>query len=272
MRTAFVLCIGIAIGAGYDRIPDLERLVDNAGTVGVHAFDRIKQGLRHVRNTTATIPKTHAGSRNGTAGNVRIIDGDTIDIAGSRIRLHGIDAPESRQVCRIGSRHWDCGREATAALRGLIAGRPVSCTTRDRDRYGRDIAVCTISGADINAWMVANGWALAYRRYSRDYVLHERWAREGRLGIWRGEFVKPWDWRKGKRLDGETGSASEPAVVGNRNGKCPIKGNINSKGTRIYHVPGGDYYAATRINTRNGERWFCTEAEARAAGWRRSRR
>lgn len=272
MRTAFVLAIGIAIGAGYDRIPSLERIVDNAGTVGVHAFDRIIQGSRNVRNSIATIPNTHAGSRSGTSGTVRVVDGDTIDIAGSRIRLHGIDAPESSQGCMKGSWRWNCGQEATAALRGLIARRPVSCATRGRDRYGRDIAVCTVSGADINAWMVRNGWALAYRRYSLDYVLHERWARDGRLGIWQGKFVKPWDWRRGKRIAGESGSEPARTVVGNRSGKCAIKGNINSKGTRIYHIPGGDYYDATRINTRKGERWFCTEAEARAAGWRRSRR
>ena len=187
IRTFLVLAIGIAIGAGYDRIPALERIGDTVSTITSRGFDRFNTNF-------------HAFSRSMASGTVRIIDGDTIDFAGRRTRLHGIDAPESEQDCRIGSRRWNCGREATAALRGLIAGRPVSCTTRDRDHYGRDIAVCTISGADINAWMVANGWALAYRRYSRDYVLHERWARDGRLGIWKGEFVKPWDWRKGKRL------------------------------------------------------------------------
>ena len=79
-------------------------------------------------------------------------------------------------------------------------GRPVHCTVSGRDRYGRAIAVCSISGTDINAWMVSDGWALAYRRYFRGYIRHEDRARAGRLGIWRGKFVKPWDWRRGARL------------------------------------------------------------------------
>ena len=84
----------------------------------------------------------------------------------------------------------------------------------------------------------------------------------GGCGIWRGEVVAPWEWRKGKRLAG----AEQPG-----RGECSIKGNISKNGTRIYHVPGGRYYDQTRIDTAKGERWFCTGAEARAAGWRRSR-
>ncbi len=198
IRTFLVLATGISIGAWYDRIPVLERLVDTARTVGFHVLDRAAQGSG--RPGTVAVTGSKVGSRGGTSGTARVIDGDTIDIGGSRIRLHGIDAPESGQACMIGTRRWNCGLQATAALRGLIGGRPVHCTVSGRDRYGRGIAVCTISGADVNAWMVANGWALAYRRYSRDYVRHEDKARAGRLGIWRGEFVKPWDWRRGARL------------------------------------------------------------------------
>lgn len=187
IRTFLVLAIGISIGAWHDRIPALERLVDTARTAGFHVLDRAAQGSK-------------VGSRGGTSGNARVIDGDTIDIGGSRIRLHGIDAPESGQACTIGTRRWNCGLQATAALRGLIGGRPVHCTVSGRDRYGREIGVCSVSGTDINAWMVSGGWALAYRRYSRDYIRREDRARAGRLGIWRGKFVKPWDWRRGARL------------------------------------------------------------------------
>ena len=83
--------------------------------------------------------------------------------------------------------------------------------------------------------------------------------------MWRGDVVPPWDWRRGERLAG-TRATTQPDSE-----RCSIKGNIGKNGTRIYHVPGGRYYEQTRINTSKGERWFCTESDARAAGWRRSR-
>ena len=200
LRTSLVLVVGIAIGAGYERIPALERFVDTARTAGFHVLDRAAQGTGRPGNGTVAVTGAKVGSGVGTSGTARVIDGDTIDIGGTRIRLHGIDAPESGQACTVGTRRWNCGLQATAALRGLIDGRPVHCTISDRDHYGREIAVCSVSGTDINAWMVYGGWALAYRRYSRDYIRHEDRARAGHLGIWRGKFVKPWDWRRGARL------------------------------------------------------------------------
>ena len=199
------------------------------------------------------------------SGPARAIDGDTIQLGGVRVRLHGIDAPESAQNCRARGRFWACGRAATRALAGLVRGRRVACKERNRDRYGRVVAVCAVAGRDLNAWMVSEGWAFAYRQYSRAYVAEETRARAARRGIWRGEAVAPWDWRRGKRLAG----ARAPSRRGGN--RCNIKGNIGSSGKRIYHVPGGRYYGRTRIDTSRGERWFCTEGEARAAGWRRSR-
>ena len=123
--------------------------------------------------------------------------------------------------------------------------------------------MCRVAGADVNAWMVSHGWAVAYRRYSTDYVSHETGAKAARRGLWRGDFVEPSRWRRGERL--------EAAAAGGA-GDCRIKGNISRKATRINHVPGGAWYAKTRIDTAKGERWFCTEAEARTAGWRRAKR
>lgn len=201
------------------------------------------------------------------SGAARVIDGDTLEIGGTRVRLHGIDAPESAQRCRADGRSWPCGREATRALAGHIGGRPVACDERDRDRYGRTVGVCRVEGEDVNAWMAAQGWAFAYRKYSTSYVGEETAAKAGRRGIWRGEVVAPWAWRRGERLAGESTQGARGSASG-----CVIKGNIGRGGTRIYHVPGGQYYGATRIDVSKGERWFCSEAEARAAGWRRSRR
>ena len=112
--------------------------------------------------------------------------------------------------------------------------------------------------------MVFQGWALAYRQFSTDYVDQENVAKNAQTGVWRGEFVPPWEWRRGNRL----GPPESPNVVA----ECLIKGNIASDGERIYHPPGGAYYSRTKIDPSKGERWFCSEDEARAAGWRRSKR
>ena len=132
-----------------------------------------------------------------TTGPARVIDGDTIEIAGERIRLHGIDAPEMKQTCRT-SKGKDqlCGELAKQALERLVRGQQVTCKGDQKDRYGRLIAVCYVGPFNINEQMVADGWAMAYRRYSMDYVDDEKAAKVARKGIWRGEFVPPWEWRK----------------------------------------------------------------------------
>ena len=132
------------------------------------------------------------------SGKPKIIDGDTIRIGNIRIRLHGIDAPEAKQTCTAGGIEWPCGREATKALVKAIADRSVSCNRRDVDRYGRIVAVCRAGAINLNAWMVGQGWAIAYRRFSMDYVQDEDEARGARRGLWRGEFVMPWDWRRNR--------------------------------------------------------------------------
>ena len=196
-------------------------------------------------------------------GPAKVIDGDTIKIRGAKIRLHGIDAPERAQVCKAKEKSYRCGTSATLALARRIVGKSVYCDERDRDRYGRIVAVCHAGGEDLNAWLVSEGLALAYRRHSTDYVDQEQAAQEAKRGLWRGEFVPPWQWRKGKRMAGEKAADAAP-------GTCRIKGNISRNGKRIYHLPSGRYYAATKINEGKGERWFCSESEAKNAGWRRS--
>lgn len=201
------------------------------------------------------------------AGTAAVIDGDTIEIGGQRIRLFGIDAPEHDQICQAGGSSWRCGQLAALALQSKIARRPVSCTQKDVDQYARIVAVCAVQGDALNAYMVAEGWALAYRQIATDYVAEENAASTARKGIWRGSFVAPWDWRRGKREAMAGDAQPQPLASG-----CLIKGNISASGERIYHVPGGALYDQTHINAAQGERWFCTEAEAVAAGWRRSKR
>lgn len=137
------------------------------------------------------------------SGVASVIDGDTIEIHGQRIRLNGIDAPESRQMCEDGaSKQYRCGQIAAFALDDFLAKRrPVSCIEVDRDRYGRSVAVCTAGGVDIAEWLVKQGHAIDYTRYSGgDYAAAEAEARAAKRGVWAGTFQKPWEWRKDRRM------------------------------------------------------------------------
>ena len=218
------------------------------------------------------LSSSHATTAEVLSGYPRVTDGDTLRFATDRVRLHGIDAPESGQTCRRPSGTWSCGARATHALRDRIVGAAVVCEIRDRDRYGRAVSVCRIGALDLNEWMVSNGWAIAYVRYSSDYVVAHRSARAASIGIWQGAFVEPSSWRRGERLRSVSSSRVARAPRAAASSKCSIKGNISRGGQRIYHVPGSRSYAATRINTGAGERWFCSESAARAAGWRAPRR
>ncbi|HEX8232075.1 MAG TPA: thermonuclease family protein [Caulobacteraceae bacterium] len=128
-------------------------------------------------------------------GPARVIDGDTLEVNAERIRLHGIDAVERDQTCLVGGASWNCGQAASAALQTRIGSAEVSCEVLDHDRYGRHVARCRSGGEDLGAWMVAQGHAVAYRRYSGDYVDQERRARLARLGVWAGEFTLPETYR-----------------------------------------------------------------------------
>lgn len=198
------------------------------------------------------------------SGPIRVIDGDTWDVGEVRVRLHGIDAPELDQSCRDAQdRPWPCGRWVTDTARARYEGRHATCTARDTDRYGRVVARCVVDGEDASGYLVGAGLAFAYRRYSTDYVLDEKGAAVNDRGLHGAQVQSPAAFRRAQR-----GAAPEvPPAQG-----CAIKGNVSSKGTRIYHVPGQQHYERTRISPSKGERWFCTEAEARAAGWRRARR
>ena len=134
-------------------------------------------------------------------GKPYVTDGDTVKISGERIRLEGIDAPETNQRCKDASgKSYDCGLVSTAALRTKIGYDSITCESTTRDRYGRFLGICYMGELDLNGWLVQNGYALAYRRYSKRYIAKEKEAREAGHGLWSGEFVAPWKWRRGERL------------------------------------------------------------------------
>ena len=135
-------------------------------------------------------------------GHPRVVDGDTLHFGEDKVRIEGIDAPERHQKCRNAhGEMYGCGNEATEALKARIGQKEVVCEGDSRGRYGRLIGTCYFSdGVDLNGWMVSKGHALAYRRYSTEYVDVEEDAKAEELGIWGGEFVEPWKWRRGERL------------------------------------------------------------------------
>ena len=130
-------------------------------------------------------------------GKAHVVDGNTIWIGNTKIRLHGIDAPETRQKCYSKDRtEYSCGKASTDALRILVGHGLVRCEGDTYDRYKRLIATCYNSSVNLNAELVRQGWALAYKRYSRDYISAEKEAQEAKRGIWAGEFLMPWEWRR----------------------------------------------------------------------------
>ncbi|MES2846482.1 MAG: thermonuclease family protein [Pseudomonadota bacterium] len=192
------------------------------------------------------------------SGTARAIDGDTLDVGSARVRLFGIDAPERDQRCDRAGQSWACGRFARQVLADLIRGERVTCTVKDIDRYGRAVAICMVGQRDIGRALVQAGAAQAYLRYSNRYAKDDSRARAAGVGVWAGRMVAPEAHR-------HSDLAPQPQ------GPCRIKGNISGNG-RIYHRPGQRDYDATRINEARGEAWFCTEKDARAAGFRPARR
>jgi endonuclease YncB( thermonuclease family) len=231
---------------------------------------------------------------------VHVYDGDTIkvqlDSGPIIVRLHSIDTPEHDQP-------W--GKEATAALARRVQGHQVSIGVVTQDSYERLVADVLVADESINAWMVQQGSAWAYRHFLEDarFCIWEAEARSARRGLWGkppDSWRAPWQWRAAERGEpvaytdyrnetaarciaemhparpvrpvagpvqsGAAGAGASPPGTP-RPGNCLIKGNISSSGS-IYHLPGSDSYDGTRIDESRGERWFCTEAEARAAGWR----
>src|SRR6202035_3237771 len=214
----------------------------------------------------------------------KIRDGDQIQIGNSKIRLGGIDAPSVDQLClnNTGER-WTCGVAARDELTKHAGNKTWTCHVIQTDRRGRQVARCEVDGEDIQKWLVKNGWALSYVRFSHDYDDDEKAAREAKAGMWRGAFIAPWDWRIRNKKTAILGAAKPPEnalaiLLASASGSvapspdCTIKGNVNSSGECIYHKPTSRWYAQIKMHINKGTRWFCSVEDAEAAGCRETRR
>lgn len=206
----------------------------------------------------------HVDARPGVAaggkvsGIATIIDGDTITIGETRIRLEGIDAPEAAQKCgRRWFGTWACGQAAADELAKLTGRQTVTCESKGTDKYDRMLGICFVNGVDINAEMVRRGYAWAFVKYSTAYTSVEAEAKQTKTGIWQGDAQPPWEFRHSRWT----------SVEGTAPAGCAIKGNVTKNG-RIYHMPWSPWYDQIKIEPDKGKRWFCSEAEAVAAGWR----
>jgi endonuclease YncB( thermonuclease family) len=139
-----------------------------------------------------------AASPEALAGRASVIDGDTIEIHGVRIRLLDIDAPESKQTCtRSDGTEWRCGQQAALELVDWIGERHVTCRSEKLDKYGRHLANCSVGGDNLSQWLAMNGWAVPYRDCGCEVVRAASWGAElDKRGIWSGTFIMPWEWRK----------------------------------------------------------------------------
>jgi len=197
------------------------------------------------------------------AGSFSVIDGDTLEIEGEIVQLHGIDAPELGQTCLLKSKRWRCGLEAAFALKRLVAAGPVVCRPTSRDAARDDAgtkAVCVAGSADLAEKMLQKGYAVALEQTSPSYTSAEASARSASLGLWRSTFIRPWEWRQGIRLPG--GPADEVAV-------CEVKGTIDSQNQRVFYLPSDKGYGEIVIDSSKGERMFCSDDAALLAGWKR---
>ena len=214
------------------------------------------------------------------AGVPRIVDGNTLEIGATKIRLHGSDAPETDQICLdADADRWTCGIAIRDELIKRSGGKIWSCNLVGEDKSGRSLGKCSVDGVDIGQWMVRHGWALSSVRVEPDYDQEQAEAMAERAGLWAGAFVAPRDWRgRGQKTEilGVAGaalhapdillsaaSAAEPPAP-----ECRIKGNLDRTGTCVYLVPGGRWYDKVKIDLSKGKRWFCSIAEAKASGCR----
>jgi endonuclease YncB( thermonuclease family) len=213
----------------------------------------------------------HGGtsSSQGSGERLRVIDGDTLQVDGRVVQLYGIDAPELGQLCATNGSSWHCGTDAALALSKLVAlnRSTLRCAPWRADGKGAEdsspgtaLRVCEVGDQDLAVLMLQNGNGLALPGAFPDYVQAQTQAKQAGLGLWRGDFVPPWQWRAG---------VTSPDRPSDATRDCNVKGVIAADGQRLYYVPTDPEYRAISVEPKLGGKMFCSDDEARQAGWRR---
>ncbi len=200
----------------------------------------------------------HAAAEAHTSA-AAVVDGDTLEVNDKTVRLYGIDAPELGQFCFNGAKRYRCGYEAALALTKLVGSGPVDCQPTPVDPKD-DGQICSVGLVDLAEAMLRRGYAVAQPSALAIYRRAESDSKQSRLGIWRGDFVLPWEWKAGHRLKTQN---DEPSQA------CDIKGIVSNKGERVYLVRSDPEHADIEVDQARGERLFCSDDEAELAGWRR---
>lgn len=179
--------------------------------------------------------------RGEIGGPASVIDGDTIEVEGKKVRLYGVDAPEAEQTC-VARSEWRCGAAATKALTRKVAGRAVSCEERGGAGDDTIFATCRLGGEDLASWLTTAGWALAWRAQASDYLGEEQKARTARRGVWRGAILAPWDWRAAQMARARVkGRAQNERVVlaslpSDADGGAPRSVTVHAANNGHFHV------------------------------------
>ncbi len=220
-----------------------------------------------------------ASTTDESATVMRVVDGDTIQVKLStgkleKVRIIGIDTPETVDPRKAVQCY---GKEASAKMKALLNRKKVTLEknpAEDRDKYGRLLRYVSFKEKDIGAQMIEDGFAFSYKSYPHprldQYNELEKVASESKIGLWGAKCDYSKSISKSSSSATTLNQSSAASSVSSVSGSCTIKGNISSKKEKIYHVEGCGSYNATQIDTSAGERWFCSEAEAQAAGWRKA--
>jgi endonuclease YncB( thermonuclease family) len=206
------------------------------------------------------VPGLTVPGHSAVSATVEVIDGDTLQIGKDVIQLDGIDAPELGQICQNGSSFYSCGLDAAAALRKLVGVTTPTCSFRTGDTVPKS-GVCAVGSRDLALLMVQQGYAVAVPGGNPAYATTQAEAKNTSLGIWRGDFVPFGDWRAGKRLTVEADAGRDKV--------CLIRGVTDEAGRRLYIVPNDPDHAKPDRQSGSDERVFCSDEEARAAGYER---
>lgn len=249
IKAHHLISAALAIGLIYVGGPML-RSADGVGAGAAAVVDLAPNGARQVTISSEI------------SGPATAITGDVMRVDGALVRIDGIEAPASQQPClRANGRRWNCAASAKTGLNKIIRGRVVTCTRSGQDDAGRTLARCTVDGNDVAAQLVRSGYVFAVSSYFSSLASEETAARNAKAGIWQGDVARPQAWR-----DQTWEAAKRQAPDG-----CPIKGVVRAS-SKIYALPWSDAYANAKVRPERGERWFCSEDEAKAAGFSSSDR